>query len=65
MLHDRIGDRATFLTISGIVLAATIYGFFVIKRDDEQVDGDPFIRDSKTPSLAADESVLSADSEDM
>ena len=47
MLHDRMGDRTTFLTISAIVLAATVYGFFVIKRDDEQVDGDPFIRDSK------------------
>ncbi|WP_155587872.1 MFS transporter [Bifidobacterium canis] len=66
MLHDRMGDRTTFLTISGIVLAATIYGFFVIKRDDQQVDGDPFIRDSqKKPTLAADETILAADSEDM
>ena len=66
MLHDRMGDRTTFLTISAIVLAATVYGFFVIKRDDEQVDGDPFIRDSKKlPSLATDEAILSADSEDM
>lgn len=66
MLHDRMGDRPTFLTISVVVLAATVYGFFVIKRDDEQVDGDPFIRDSKkVPSLATDEAILSADSEDM
>ena len=67
MLHDRLGDRTTFLTISGIVLCAVIYGFFVIKRDDEQVDGDPFIRDSEQPlpSLAQDEARLAADDEDM
>ena len=67
MLHDRLGDRTTFLTVSGIVLCAVIYGFFVIKRDDEQVDGDPFIRDSRKPlpSLAQDEARLSADDEDM
>ncbi|NEG70012.1 MFS transporter [Bifidobacterium choloepi] len=46
MLHDRFGDRTTFLTISAIVLLATIYGFFVIKKDNEQVDGDPFLTDA-------------------
>lgn len=67
MLHDRLGDRTTFLTISGIVLCAVVYGVFVIKKDNEQVDGDPFIRDSEQPlpSLAQDEARLAADDEDM
>ncbi|MCT6878497.1 MAG: MFS transporter, partial [Bifidobacteriales bacterium] len=47
MLHDRAGDRTTFYTISVVVLVALIYGFFVLKKDDQQVDGDPFIRDSQ------------------
>lgn len=66
-LHDRLGDRTTFLTISGIVLCAVVYGVFVIKKDNEQVDGDPFIRDSEQPlpSLAQDEARLAADDEDM
>ena len=66
MLHDRLGDRTTFLTISGIVLCAVVYGVFVIKKDNEQVDGDPFIRDSEQPlpSLAQDEARLAADDED-
>ena len=67
MLHDRLGDRTTFLTISGIVLCAVVYGVFVIKKDNEQVDGDPFIRDSEQPlpSLDQDEARLAADDEDM
>ncbi len=67
MLHDRLGDRTTVLTISGIVLCAVVYGVFVIKKDNEQVDGDPFIRDSEQPlpSLAQDEARLAADDEDM
>lgn len=67
MLHDRLGDRTTFLTISGIVLCAVVYGVFVIKKDNEQVDGDPFIRDSEQPlpSLAQNEARLAADDEDM
>ncbi|MDF7664466.1 MFS transporter [Bifidobacterium sp. ESL0763] len=44
LMHDKLGDRPTFFTISGIVLVALIYGFFIIKKDDQQVDGDPFIR---------------------
>lgn len=51
-LHDRVGDRATFLTISVIVIAATIYGCFVIKKDNEQVDGDPFLTDRERKRLA-------------
>lgn len=40
-LHDNIGYQNTFLVISGIVCVATVYAFFVLKKDDEQVDGQP------------------------
>ncbi|WEV67286.1 MFS transporter [Bifidobacterium sp. ESL0769] len=43
-LRDALGPQKTFFTISGIVLLALIYGFFVIKKDNQQVGGDPFIR---------------------
>ncbi|KFI69180.1 MFS transporter [Bifidobacterium magnum] len=63
MLHDRFGDRTTFLSISGIVLLATIYGFFVIKRDDEHVDGDPFLRDRDRKEMELIEENLQPDAE--
>lgn len=44
MLNDQVGYRATFMVISGVVLLAGIFGFFALKKDDEQVDGDPFLR---------------------
>lgn len=43
-LRDALGPQKTFFTISGIVILALIYGFFIIKKDDQQVGGDPFIR---------------------
>jgi len=46
-LHDRLGYQQTFITISAVVLVAGIYGFFALKKDDQQVDGDPFLRHSK------------------
>lgn len=54
MLRDALGPQKTFFTISGIVLIALIYGFFVIKKDDQQVGGDPFIRlkDRKNAEMA-------------
>lgn len=48
MLHDRMGYQQTFITISVVVLVAGVYGFFALKKDDQQVDGDPFLRHSKT-----------------
>ena len=54
-LHDAMGDRPTFFTISGIVLAALIYGFFVIKKDDQEVGGDPFYTDKQLKAQAAAE----------
>ena len=52
-LHDHLGDRPTFFTISGIVLAALIYGIFVIKRDDQEVGGDPFYTDKQKRAMEA------------
>ena len=40
-LHDNIGYQSTFLTISGIVCVATVYAFFILKRDDQDVNGQP------------------------
>lgn len=40
-LHDNIGYQSTFLVISGIVCVASIYAFFVLRKDDQQVDGQP------------------------
>ena len=38
-LRDSIGYQSTFLTIAGIVLVATVYAFFILKRDDKDVYG--------------------------
>ena len=40
-LHDNIGYQTTFLIISGIVLLATVYAFFILKKDDQDVNGQP------------------------
>lgn len=40
-LHDNIGYQNTFLIISGIVLIASIYAFFILKNDNQDVGGQP------------------------
>ena len=40
-LHDNIGYQNTFLIISGIVLIASIYAFFILKKDNQDVGGQP------------------------
>lgn len=40
-LHDDIGYQSTFLVISGIVMVATIYAFAILKKDDQDVGGQP------------------------
>ncbi|MCP3426664.1 MFS transporter [Rothia sp. AR01] len=47
-LRDGIGYQPTFFVISGIVLIAGIYGLLVLKRDDQYVHGDPFVRRGAT-----------------
>lgn len=49
-LHDRIGYQPTFVVIAIIVALAGLLAFFVLKRDDVDVEGDPFVRDSRKVS---------------
>ncbi len=44
-MRDSLGYQPTFMVIAGIVAVAGIYGFFILKRDDEDVFGDPFYTD--------------------
>ncbi len=41
LLHDNIGYQNTFLTISGIVTLAAIYAFAILKKDNQDVGGQP------------------------
>ena len=40
-LHDDIGYQSTFLVISGIVMVASIYAFAILKKDGQDVGGQP------------------------
>ncbi|MGE9899585.1 oligosaccharide MFS transporter [Mitsuokella multacida] len=40
-LRDNIGYQHTFLIIAGIVLCASMYAFFILKKDDQDVEGQP------------------------
>ena len=40
-LSDSIGYQHTFLLIAGIVLCATVYAFLILKKDDQDVAGQP------------------------
>lgn len=40
-LRDKIGYRPTFIIISIIVLCALIFAFFTLKKDDQDVEGEP------------------------
>lgn len=44
ILRDHIGYSHTFLVISGIVLCASIYASFILKKDDQDVEGQPLER---------------------
>lgn len=46
-LRDNVGYQPTFVVISAIVACAGVYAFFFLKRDDDQVFGDPFHRVQK------------------
>ncbi|KRL88290.1 oligosaccharide MFS transporter [Limosilactobacillus ingluviei] len=41
MLRDHIGYRPTFFVIAAIVLCAWLYGFMIIRKDDQEVNGQP------------------------
>lgn len=40
-LRDNIGYQHTFLIIAGIVLCASVYAFFILKKDNQDVEGQP------------------------
>lgn len=42
ILRDHIGYQPTFLVIAGIVFCAGIYGYFIIRKDDQEVNGEKF-----------------------
>lgn len=43
-LRDNIGYQPTFFVISFIVLLAGVFAFFTLRKDNEYVYGEPFIR---------------------
>ena len=51
-LRDAIGYQPTFFVISGAVFLAGIWAFFALKRDDQEVDGDPLVRNSQLEQVA-------------
>lgn len=53
-LRDSIGYQPTFFVISGIVAVSGVYAYFILKKDDQDVLGDPFIRDSEKLQAVAD-----------
>ncbi|MFC6180229.1 MFS transporter [Lactiplantibacillus daowaiensis] len=53
--RDHFGYSITFRVISGIVLLAGIYAFFILKKDDQDVNGDPFVRSNATQSQLTEE----------
>ena len=52
-LHDAMGDRPDLLHHLCHVFAALVYGFFVIKKDDQEVGGDPFYTDKQLKAMKA------------
>lgn len=56
-LRDSIGYQPTFLFISGTVFLAGIFALFVLKKDDQDVEGDPFVRGRDVVAEAAEEAL--------
>lgn len=52
-VRDSLGYQPTFFIVAGVVAVAFIYGLLILKNDDEQVDGDPFVRQPKRVRVAA------------
>lgn len=63
-VRDAIGYQPTFYIISALVLGAGIWALFVLKRDDQQVVGDPFVRDPWRKTRGAADSRGSVDQDD-
>lgn len=46
-IRDALGYQPTFFVIAGVVACSGIWAFFALKHDDEDVEGEPFIRDGQ------------------
>ncbi|HQR79854.1 MAG TPA: MFS transporter [Actinomycetota bacterium] len=53
-LRDAVGYQRTFMVIAGIVAASGVYAFYVLKKDDQDVLGDPFVRSGSTPVVGTE-----------
>ena len=53
-LRDAIGYQPTFYVISGAVALAGTWAYFALKRDDQDVEGDPLVRDVGKATVGAD-----------
>ncbi|MBK0419354.1 oligosaccharide MFS transporter [Leucobacter sp. CSA1] len=47
-IRDAIGFQPTFLVIAAVVACAGVWAFFALKKDDQEVEGDPFIRTGRS-----------------
>lgn len=47
-IRDALGYQPTFLVIAAVVACAGIWAFFALKKDDQDVEGDPFIRSGRS-----------------
>ncbi len=54
-LRDHIGYQPTFFVISGVVFVAGLWAYFALKHDDQDVLGDPFIRDTAHKDTRSDD----------
>lgn len=52
-LRDSIGYQPTFFVISGVVLVAGLWAYFSLKKDNQQVVGEPFVRTGQRKEVAA------------
>ncbi|MFT4217191.1 MAG: oligosaccharide MFS transporter [Micropruina sp.] len=52
-IRDAIGFQHTFFVIAAVVACAGVWGYFAIKKDDQDVEGDPFVRDSERKAAEA------------
>ncbi len=50
-IRDALGYQPTFFVIAAVVACAGVWAFFALKKDDEDVQGDPFIRDSQRRAM--------------
>ncbi|MBL3685553.1 MFS transporter [Leucobacter zeae] len=47
-IRDALGFQPTFFVIAGVVACAGLWAFFALKKDDQDVQGDAFIRTGRS-----------------